>query len=152
MRPYTTGVMSDGYDSVNMVGHDYERIHYQGWSYNLRPEPFGTNDYTVFVQHHFSIRNFPKQMLPPIGADRDEECRTGGIIKPLQAWGFAALPHRKTSPGFIRSALKSGSSEASITTSRLIADTHRKSEGRIATGSRVRKYSSPGMAMGRQAK
>lgn len=91
------------------------------------------------IQHHFPVHYLTEQVLSPIGADRDEERRIGGVIKPLQARGFAALPHRKTSPGFIRSALKSGSSEANITTSRLIAETHRKSEGRISTGSRVRK-------------
>lgn len=59
-------------NAVHMVGHNYPFVQRYVWAHFWGLQPFRFNNFTVSVQFHFPIFDFPKQTFPALRANGDK--------------------------------------------------------------------------------
>ena len=69
---------------MNMIRHNYKFIQLNRCANLPRLLPLPLNNLAQFVQHNFAIYNRPKQILPPLRADRHKISPRPPVIIPLQ--------------------------------------------------------------------
>ncbi len=92
--PYGCGALAfrDVKDSVNVIGHDHERVQLDAGEMAGNVIPARLNQFATFVQPYLTAGHLPEQAFPTVRADR-HEIRAGlRVVVPFQPNGLAMPP------------------------------------------------------------